>query len=100
MMAKNLGSTVQKAKKPHRCDNCGRRIEVGQPYLRARIVDGGEAWVWKSHSHCQLASTILFDRGIEGEDGMLPLVCNMDMEDRRMVRDIDPECATAIWGQV
>lgn len=95
----NLGTTTQTAKKPHRCENCGGRISTGQSYIRARIVDGGEAWVWKSHTHCQRASEILFAAGIEGEDGCLPLVMDCDAEERALVAEKDPDCAKAVWDE-
>lgn len=95
----NLGTTTQRALKPHRCENCGGRILVGQSYIRARIVDGREAWVWKSHTHCQRASEILFAAGIEGEDGCLPLVQDCDAEERAIVAEKDPECAMAVWAE-
>lgn len=95
----NLGTTTQCARKSHRCENCGRQISVGQVYIRARIVDGGEAWVWKSHTHCQRASEILFAAGIEGEDGCLPLVLDCDTEDRAIVAEKDPECAMEVWDE-
>lgn len=95
----NLGTTTQRANKLHRCENCGGRIAPGEIYVRARIVDGGDAWVWKSHTHCQRASEILFAAGIEGEDGCLPLVLDCDADDRALVAEKDPECAMAVWAE-
>lgn len=93
----NLGTTTQKAIKPHWCDNCGKKISQGQAYIRSRIVDGSEAWVWKSHEHCQKASQILWDAGIEGDEGCLVRVEEMDAEDRAMVAGKAPEVAALVW---
>lgn len=89
----NLGSTTQTAKRVHRCENCAGWIKPGQVYVRARIVDGGEAWVWKSHDYCQQASELLFSLGNEGDDGSLPLVTDYPDE----IREIAPELAKLIW---
>ena len=95
-----LGTTRQKAAKKHRCENCGRFIESGQTYVRQRMVDGGEAWVWKSHEDCQEASQILFDEvGANFDDG-LPLVSEMDSEDRDVVRRVNPALAERMWPTV
>lgn len=96
----NLGTIKPVAKVVHRCENCGGRIEVGQVYIRARIVDGGDAWVWKSHAYCQRASEILFNAGVDGDDGTLPLVMDMDREDQEVIREADAELADRIWPEV
>lgn len=96
-MALNLGTTTHIAKKRHRCENCGQSIMPGQVYVRARVVDGGDAWVWKSHDHCQKASQIMFDLGVEGDEGMLPLVSDFDRDDRAHITEVAPEIASEIW---
>ena len=93
----SLGTTKHVARKAHRCENCGGRINPGQVYIRARVVDGGDAWVWKSHDDCQKASELLFKAGIEGDDGGLPLLSNFDAEDRALVRMKAPELAERLW---
>jgi len=93
----NLGSTKQTAAKAHVCDNCLRRIEPGQRYVRARIVDGSDAWVWRSHDDCQAVSEILFREGIEGDDGMLFRVCDMDREERDIIARVQPDLAQRMW---
>lgn len=93
----NLGTTTQKARMRHVCTNCGRHIQPGQTYSRSRIVDGGEAWVWKSHDHCQKASEILWDAGIQGDEDCLVRVEEMDAEDRAMVAEKAPEVAALVW---
>ncbi len=93
----SLGSTTQKAKKPHRCDSCGGTIKIGHTYVRARIVDGGEAWVWKAHGDCQEAGQILWNNDIMGDDNCLVNVSDMDSYDRRLVAGVDPDLASRLW---
>lgn len=92
-----VGSATHKARKPHLCDSCMREIAPGTTYLRARCVDGGEAWTWKTHEACQEAGMILMRQGIEGEGGALINVCDMYHEDREMVYAADPETFHAVW---
>ena len=40
------------ARKPHRCWECGRQIEVGERYRRTGIVEDGTAWTHKACLHC------------------------------------------------
>jgi hypothetical protein len=93
----NLGTSHPVARKMHRCESCGGRVEPGQKYYRARIVDGGEAWVWKAHEWCQKAGDILFANGFDGDDGTILCVMDMGDELRAIVRDADPQTAAAIW---
>ena len=95
----SLGSTTQKAKKQHRCGSCGGDIVIGQTYVRARIVDGGEAWVWKAHEDCQRAGVILYDQGIEGDDGVIVSVMDMDRDDRLAVAGVDMALAFRLWPE-
>jgi len=68
--------------------------------VRARIVDGGEAWVWKSHQDCQTASEILFDAGMEGDEGCLLNVSDMCAEERQHVASVDPDLAQRLWPDI
>lgn len=95
----NLGSTKQRAVKRHFCSNCCGSIQPGQVYVRARIVDGGEAWVWKSHEDCQEVSEILYRAGIEGDDGCLFSVSEMDGEMWDIVRRVRPDIAARMRPQ-
>ncbi|WP_238368862.1 hypothetical protein [Mesobacterium pallidum] len=91
-------STAQHiARKSHRCDSCMREIEVGTVYRRARCVDGGEAWTWKTHLACQRAGEILWDHDIRGEEDCLINVIDMDHEDRGIVYSADPETFHQVW---
>jgi hypothetical protein len=96
-MATQLGSSTQKARKRHRCDSCCGIIEVGETYHRSRMVDGGDAWVFKVHPHCRAAGDILWDNGIRNEDDFIVNVSDMDREDREMVYRKSPETYHAIW---
>lgn len=88
-----LGSTKQVARKPHRCDSCCGRIEAGEVYHRARVVDCGDAWVWKAHFRCLMIGEILAKHGIEGDDGALLNVADMDADDWRLIREVAPQYA-------
>lgn len=92
-----IGSGTQVARKAHYCDSCGREIAIGTTYQRSRCVDGGEAWTWKSHLACQRAGKILWDRGIQADEGCLINVCDMDHEDREMIYATDPKTFHEVW---
>lgn len=92
-----ISSETPAARKPHRCDSCLREIATGTTYHRARCVDGGDAWTWKTHPACQRAGEILWDRDIRGEEDCLINVCDMDSEDRGMVYAADPEIFHEVW---
>ncbi len=92
-----LSQTIRTAKKSHRCDSCCNRIEVGEKYERQRVVDYGDAWVFKAHLHCKAASQILMDAGIEGDDGRYVNVIEMDNEDRALVQEVDQETFDKCW---
>jgi len=47
-----LSSSKHKARKEHRCNFCGGKIEIGTIYDSQSIVDGGDFYVWKSHISC------------------------------------------------
>lgn len=96
----NLGTSKHAARVVHRCENCGGRIKIGERYVRSRIVDGGEAWVWKSHADCQAASEILWKAGIEGGEGMLVKIMDFEREDRELVRAKDLELANRLWPHI
>ena len=95
-MAMNLGTDHPVAKKQHRCESCGGAIQPGERYVRARVVDGGEARIWKSHDDCQAASQILFDQGIDN-DGMLICVSDMDDDYREIVAAASVSLARRLW---
>lgn len=42
-----------RARKAHRCQMCGRRIDPGETYLRGAGFDGSSAWTWKECAHCE-----------------------------------------------
>lgn len=92
-----LSDTTQAARKRHRCDSCGRHIEIGEQYARQRIVDGGDAWVFKAHTHCMEAGKLLFNNGLGGVDDTILNVSDMDKEDREAVFKLRPDLYRAIW---
>jgi len=50
-----LGETRPRAVKSHLCAACLGTIGTGDRYIRQRVVDGPEAWVWKAHLLCEQA---------------------------------------------
>lgn len=96
-MATQLGTTTQKARKRHYCDSCSGSIEVGQEYSRSRMVDGGDAWVFKCHTACRKAGDILWDNDIRNEGEFIVNASDMDREDREMVYRNSPETYHAVW---
>ena len=40
-----------KARKPHRCEDCGRTIHPGEQYVRTFAVDGN-VWTYIECAHC------------------------------------------------
>lgn len=96
-MALNLGTEYPTAKKKHRCESCGGAIQPGEKYVRARVVDGGEAWVWKSHDDCQMAAQILYDQGFDDGNGMLICVSDMDDDYREIVAVANQALADRLW---
>lgn len=95
-----LETVTHTARKMHWCASCGRKIATGQKYVRQRVVEGGNAWTWKAHQHCHEAAQILFAKGIEGDDGSLLNISDMEAEDRETLRVFRPELAAVIWPQV
>jgi predicted RNA-binding Zn-ribbon protein involved in translation (DUF1610 family) len=94
-----LGDSKQTARKTHRCDSCLGTIEPGEKYCRARIVDGGEAWVWRAHAACQEAGVALYGQGLEGDEpGTIPRVVDMEPDDLDWLEEHHPSLHAAIWG--
>ena len=96
-MVNLLSKTTPKARKRHICDSCGRAIEIGEVYERQFCADGGEAWSYIAHQSCIAASQVLWDGGIQGDDGALVNVSDMDREDRAIVHKSNPEIYHAVW---
>jgi len=94
-----LSEDNHKARKRHVCDSCMRHIEPGEVYRRARIVNGGDAWVFKAHTPCHKAGLILADKGYMGDDDALVNVIDMEREDRETVAAEDPEVARKCWPE-
>lgn len=47
-----LREKVGPARKPHRCEECGRTIPKGEVYLRQANTDGSQVWTYKAHVDC------------------------------------------------
>lgn len=61
---------IRAARKAHQCDWCLETIEVGQPYLRQRNVDGRDVWTWRAHPECSRASGKLDSWELENAVGI------------------------------
>ena len=53
-----------KARKPHRCAECGHDIAAGTVYTRQRNTCGGDIWTYKAHEDCHdFALQVLDEEG-------------------------------------
>lgn len=55
----NLEPTHPRARKQHKCDECGRTIEPGETYRRAAGIYEGDFWDSKMCAHCEVLATWL-----------------------------------------
>tara|TARA_R100001086_G_scaffold97043_1_gene48270 strand:- start:658 stop:990 length:333 start_codon:yes stop_codon:yes gene_type:complete len=92
-----LSTTRPKARKQHQCDSCCKPILPGTVYERQFSTDGGEAWSHVAHIPCIEAGNILHKAGIEGDEGALISVCDMDRDDRALIYSKSPETYHAVW---
>ena len=51
-MISNISEKIAPARKPHRCEECGRTIPKGESYLRQVNADGSQVWTFKAHTDC------------------------------------------------
>ena len=49
----------RKARVPHQCGECGRRIVCGERYTYASGVQDGRFWAAKQCAHCAVAANLL-----------------------------------------
>jgi hypothetical protein len=94
-----LSTSRPKARKQHHCDSCCKPIAPGTVYERQFNTNGGEAWSHVAHIECIEAGMILLRNGIEGDDGALINVIDMDYEDRAAVFSEQPDIFQAIWPE-
>lgn len=50
-----LASETRKARKQHKCDECGRVIQVGETYLHERGIHECEPFTNRTCGHCKVA---------------------------------------------
>jgi hypothetical protein len=55
-----------KARKAHRCCECGHKIAPGTVYVRQRSHDCGDIWTYKAHTECYE-----FAREMDTDEGVL-----------------------------
>lgn len=68
-MYENLGTVVRKARKPHKCDWCGRNIEKGEQYEYQKFVFDGDIYDWKTHLACSRVASAIWDY-VDPDEGM------------------------------
>ena len=68
-MYEDLGTTIRKARKTHKCDWCGAVIEKGEQYEYQKFVFDGEMYDWKAHLACSLVASAIWDY-VEPYEGM------------------------------
>lgn len=49
------------ARKPHRCEDCDRRIDPGELYLRQRVIGDDGPYTWKRCAHCRAFIALYHD---------------------------------------
>lgn len=87
-----------KARKRHRCDNCGRTIDRGERY-HMQVYKDGKIYSFRSHTACWRASNIIYaEAELYRYDEELPLVSDMESEDRETIATQDQDAYIAIWG--
>lgn len=57
---------TRRARKPHICSVCVRRIDPGETYTRQRVFDGGDAWTFQQCAHCSAVTAIYDPRDDDG----------------------------------
>lgn len=93
-----ISKRTPKARKPHRCDSCGRAIQTGERHY-AQACKDGDFYTFRSHTACfRAAHIIYFAAGPHAYDGCLPLVSDMEPEDREIIAAEDQDVYIAIWG--
>lgn len=90
-----LNFTTPKARKVHRCYECGRGIQPGQVYQRTFAVFEGDATTTKTCLRCErlrLAVELLeVEHGCHGEEAVCPFgdlwdyIAEQDVEDRQQI---------------
>lgn len=72
---------IKAARKAHRCDWCGGRIQVGEPYRYQFMKHAGEAYSWHGHMDCVALAAIYAEAAdIWGDDG-IPEMLDWDISE-------------------
>lgn len=67
-MITTIRDETPRARKPHRCQLCGRSIAVGERYHSQFNADGGESWMWRECAHCSAVVQTLWNRRFDLEE--------------------------------
>ena len=95
-MVELISESKPKARKPHHCDSCQRKIPVGAVYMNQFCKDGGNVWSYKECEDCRTANEIIWDAGDYSYDDDWPRVCDYEPEDAETIREINPNLAARL----
>ncbi len=65
-----LKQTCPKAKKEHRCNWCGEKIQVGETYHRSTYAYNGLVYDFLCHKECLAIADELFAREYDDDEGL------------------------------
>ena len=68
-MYENLGTTIRKARKNHKCDWCEKVIQKGEQYEYQKFVYDGDMCDWKAHLACSRVASAIYDY-VDPDEGM------------------------------
>ena len=78
-----LGNYTYRARKQHRCWNCGGTIAPGTTYVQHACVNDGQAYRLKMHVDCEKAAQIFYaDNVWDFPDGWPPMLDYLQEESR------------------
>ena len=81
-----------RARKDHRCYECGRVIPKGETYHKQTGIFDGDPYTWKAHKQCAKLYWALNRENFIWADAMT--TSDFDMEDIEVFRGIYPHAVT------
>ena len=91
-----LHDKVHSARKSSLCNQCGRRIEVGQRYRKQVYTDGG-LQTYRAHEDCDAVANKIHSNGNLLSDESVCLSEGVDREDRLWITEEYPAVAARLW---
>lgn len=86
------------AKKRHHCDQCERRIEVGQRYRKQVNTDEGFQ-TYRAHDDWDLAATEMHTNAKLAYDEYIHLREDAETADKAWISEKYPEVAKRLWPE-